>query len=63
LDKGEPRLRVVGAYDYAALAHGGILLLGRDVLAAGVGVLLLGIGGSSIWRGSRAGIGRDVVRG
>jgi hypothetical protein len=44
LEAAHPRLEVVGAYDYAALVPGGILLLARDAVAAGIGLALVGLG-------------------
>jgi hypothetical protein len=55
LEPARPRLRVSGAYDYAALAHGGILLLARDILAVVVVTILASTGFASIWRASRSG--------
>lgn len=54
LQPAGPRLRVTGAYDYAALAHGGVFLLGRDALAAVLATVLLSIGVASVWRASRS---------
>lgn len=53
LAPAQPRLRVSGAYDYAALEHGGVLLLGRDALAASIGIALLRAGAVSLRRASR----------
>jgi hypothetical protein len=53
LEEAEPRFMLVGAYDYAALPYGGVLLLGRDLAAGGAGLLLLAFGLTVVWRRSR----------
>jgi hypothetical protein len=52
LEVAEPRLMLVGAYDYAALPYGGVLLLARDLAAGGSGLLLLAFGITIVWKRS-----------